>query len=850
MARSHCLIGLVIVVLILLGCSSGAGSSASPTIPSLSQQAATESSASGGSKVLWGVWDIAVDTQAGTVGIVPLRDPNFTSNVVKFLQPPAGISNGISVKITDLSEFLTEGRMVLDVTLRHPFPGLDQFTGFDVYGVFIHEGGLEFSHAGNMIGITDGVQSAILENADGYTLWMTPKWFLSDGTIFTYLPGALGTEDFPVEAADVNGFKYFADGLASDESVRGFFTDDANSEMRGKFSPGSANTRQYVIRFPHPSGTPIVKFQYAVTANWDLPDETQSGDPDVLDVPWDFPPSANASEPIHIEIVDHSTTWYVDDNNRGGDIIFDLGVYDWQMFETIYVSSVNDLVPGGMVAIDPHSLFWVIGYVDQYTTVKIPGAMPSSVAEQEIFVTVEPYFPVTYDQGFGSPAPDLPLAAYARHMVTVANEAPVEIDAFATYEVKPYFDGIGPDGSSDYPMATEWFLALDASGSTGPIDQYLWEMNGDDLFDEAEGMVVQAAFPDPGTHAIKLKVTDGLGGEDIYQLPDTFEVVKGTYVWGGYGGGSSDGSRDYPYTSILSAVDAAGQNGYILVRGDNNNTQCVYSDDLLLTADNSGTTIQGYYGDYGLGKPPMQTGYVRVEGDDITLDGFEVTGDSYSHYEPFEHDSKLGVDGGNNILFRHLYIHDINPTIGKAILAWFSGSLTVENCLEAELNEFYQKNQAHEDTTDPAPQLDFVNCTFDRLDTKDVWVMDVVGLYVSSGGGADAQPSVRNCIWTDIAEGAGTRYLRRQGPLLLYADYTCTFDTPTPPDGGQYYQGVDEGTHNVQADPLYVDPYTDHHLQPGSPCIDTGDPAILDSDDSVSDIGCYGGPYGDWNFEN
>ena len=47
-------------------------------------------------------------------------------------------------------------------------------------------------------------------------------------------------------------------------------------------------------------------------------------------------------------------------------------------------------------------------------------------------------------------------------------------------------------------------------------------------------------------------------------------------------------------------------------------------------------------------------------------------------------------------------------------------------------------------------------------------------------------------------------------------------------------------------DPLYADEAGgDYTLGSGSPAIDAGDPAILDADGSTSDLGAYGGPYGD-----
>ena len=46
-------------------------------------------------------------------------------------------------------------------------------------------------------------------------------------------------------------------------------------------------------------------------------------------------------------------------------------------------------------------------------------------------------------------------------------------------------------------------------------------------------------------------------------------------------------------------------------------------------------------------------------------------------------------------------------------------------------------------------------------------------------------------------------------------------------------------------DPMYTDATSDWTLQASSTVIDAGDPNVVDADGSVSDIGAYGGPYGD-----
>ncbi|NUN11011.1 MAG: hypothetical protein HUU54_17680 [Ignavibacteriaceae bacterium] len=48
----------------------------------------------------------------------------------------------------------------------------------------------------------------------------------------------------------------------------------------------------------------------------------------------------------------------------------------------------------------------------------------------------------------------------------------------------------------------------------------------------------------------------------------------------------------------------------------------------------------------------------------------------------------------------------------------------------------------------------------------------------------------------------------------------------------------------IQKDPMFIDS-TDFHLQKYSPLIDRGDSSVLDKDGSISDIGVYGGPFGE-----
>jgi len=58
-------------------------------------------------------------------------------------------------------------------------------------------------------------------------------------------------------------------------------------------------------------------------------------------------------------------------------------------------------------------------------------------------------------------------------------------------------------------------------------------------------------------------------------------------------------------------------------------------------------------------------------------------------------------------------------------------------------------------------------------------------------------------------------------------------------------QNYPKDSTNISVDPMFVNDTSDYHLQKFSLLIDAGDPNILDKDSSRSDIGIYGGPYGE-----
>ena len=70
-------------------------------------------------------------------------------------------------------------------------------------------------------------------------------------------------------------------------------------------------------------------------------------------------------------------------------------------------------------------------------------------------------------------------------------------------------------------------------------------------------------------------------------------------------------------------------------------------------------------------------------------------------------------------------------------------------------------------------------------------------------------------------------------------EYNCFFGNS--PNFGNY---AAKGPGDIEQDPQFVDPMTDYHLKPGSPCIDKGRPgeSYYDCDGTRNDMGIYGGP--------
>ncbi len=417
--RVHFTLPIMVAVIALcaISCSHESGDplTLNPSAPPALDTRITQET--GANKHLWGLWDVAIDPEVGAVETVPLRGVEFTCDVVWFLQPPGGSTSNMTIKIIDLTEFNDTGRIDVEVILTHPFPGLDTFTGFDVLGVFVHDGD-ELSEYDSDIFYGRRSEVARLLNSDGLTRWYNPKEFTATG-ILGFTEGALGNKGLGFTAT-INGYKYYADGLNSEDDLTGFLHMPGVVDRRGLFSSTASNSRLYELQFPMVGGSPLLMFQYAVVASWESPDPTPP-----LDIPGDFPISANAFEPFHLSIADNGSQLYYSGGVGGGVVRIRVELFDWNApynpsgilgeFSKVIIESPNADVLGDCVIFTPDEF---APYIQQGTAVssvaelEFIGVEPTGPEDVEFLVTLEAKGSETYNQGFGVPVPDATLASY------------------------------------------------------------------------------------------------------------------------------------------------------------------------------------------------------------------------------------------------------------------------------------------------------------------------------------------------------------------------------------------------------------------------------------------------------
>jgi len=420
MDRIGTLLAVCLILLVGLSC---AGSSDGPLSPDMNQRAdittGQVTSTNQSNTHLWGIWEIRIDPDTVTAEIIPLRGVSYTCNINEFIDGPP---SNLLLKDMVVIDGAGYTDITLDVGLRHPFPGLDTYTGFDLLGVFLGMGSQIYPGTIPLPVASENDQRLL--NPDGYTRWFNRPEFKTAGEIlnlFGYDPGAAGTPAF-YPTAYLNGFKYFTDGLSEEGDVFEFLAD--NPDQRGSFKPGKINFRSYELRFPDSLG---ISFQYAVIAHWEEHDNYPNN-PNSLD---DFPLSANADEAIALSTVSESNLFYTS-GNSGGDVILNITPWDWSA-ET-NVSSVME-----EYEIKCFSRAWTGAYDvdmtpvaenDHYYTFHAEIHVDSLSSPEPLPVWIEIGYPkLDYSNPFGiENDADGALTAYFLVHIPVTTELPYWID--------------------------------------------------------------------------------------------------------------------------------------------------------------------------------------------------------------------------------------------------------------------------------------------------------------------------------------------------------------------------------------------------------------------------------------
>ncbi|HDS30299.1 MAG TPA: hypothetical protein ENN67_04560 [Firmicutes bacterium] len=574
-----------IMVAFLVGCSGDRTAMVSPDIQS-PREAVTSMP---GNTICWGLWDVSLDAVTRSVEIAPLRGVQFTANVTQFMQPPFSVKNMMSISIDSSSDW-DNGYIVCDINFTHPFPGLDQFTGFDVRGLCIGNGTQQ--------GIADpnirygGDSELRVLNADGYTRWFNAVEFTTYNTIFGFTPGKAGIPGTNFSAT-LNGYKYFCEHLGVQDDPAEFFADPACLNERGIFRAGTTLTRRYEIQFPMVGGSPQFYFNYAVVASW----EPASVVPP-QNIPDDFPISANCHEAYIIQALDQSDMFYVDSDNKGGNLKLQLRVFDHQgaaksagvvdEIYAIHIETAGGLIPGNLATFDQVSLESALISEDEKSAtflLEVPTANPSGAGDFTVMLVIESSDPDSYDQGFpGFVFPDGKLAAYFKATVNVSgeigSEPPVAVAEIVT----------------EPPYCPDDPIEFDASGSYDPdggsITKYEWDFDGDgiygDSYDSGTDVNPIKIFTQPGVYEIGLKVTDDENDVGYLDPPITLSVGAGTWVDDDNIDGPWDGSFDYPWPTIQQGINNADWgcgSGWVLVKDG------TYEENITLV---SNITVEGW----------------------------------------------------------------------------------------------------------------------------------------------------------------------------------------------------------------------------------------------------------------
>ena len=265
-----------------------------------------------------------------------------------------------------------------------------------------------------------------------------------------------------------------------------------------------------------------------------------------------------------------------------------------------------------------------------------------------------------------------------------------------------------------------------------------------------------------------------------------------------------------------------------------------------------------------------QTGLITENKFSIANTGIDLFGSNVMAYKNYFFNVKFGITltNSNSIVRKNLIIMNVEGVEGIDIAAFTNNytpvidSNEILNIYDKGIYKFfgtrptiknnyiqvkYSRGIMLETASDSAEVLNNIiiyagNAGIDSPTNINLFVNNnyIIGKQSSYGIRVGPNSNIKNNVVVNTGTGIG-----KYGSVNPIVRYNNSWNNNT-----NYENGINPDTTNISVDPMVVNDDTtqgklDFHLQLYSPLIDAGDPSILDKDSTRSDIGLYGGPYGE-----
>jgi hypothetical protein len=289
------------------------------------------------------------------------------------------------------------------------------------------------------------------------------------------------------------------------------------------------------------------------------------------------------------------------------------------------------------------------------------------------------------------------------------------------------------------------------------------------------------------------------------------------------------GGCTYEYTgggavnAIQTAIDAAGDGDTVYIY---NGTYA--SPEVDLTSSHTGITIEGE----SLAGVILTESYFRI-GSAANGAATNITVKNLTIQDSYDVNNGIEIVNSTGVVLRNL---SITGSGGEGVKITGSATVDIYNCKMSTGSSAGLRINGSGVEVD-GYNLNIVSNTFQGVLVEDVSVFNIVNSRVASNGSVGIQVNQGSTV--DIRNTnvySNTTYgMNVSSVTSLTNDYNNVYGNTS----GAYTGDISAGVHSLSVDP---DLALTGVLNCTSGLINTGDPSITDVDESVSDIGMYGGP--------